>query len=175
MLKSTFQVPILLSVAIFGCAPVASSVPKITTRVVDRADGDLATAKRGRDLVVTATEPQVFPKESYRKKEEAVRGTHTIVQLKAEQVEALLEKGTVSFDLDIGVQSVEIVPMIELGVAEESFKPKKYRGLKLSVARDDGYPQVLWLSVSDETKASSAWTAIKKDQPSIYVAYKVLK
>jgi hypothetical protein len=171
-MKAIFKPAILVGAILMGCAPVASSVPKLATRA--GPDGDAALAEKGRELRANSQESRVFPSSKFRKVEKELAG-YELMELKSEQVEQFLENRRVAVNLGIGVKSVEVIPLVELSLADELFETKAFQSFAISVERDRDYPETLWISYVKDKKSSAAWAAIKNSKPSIHIAYKIVR
>jgi hypothetical protein len=172
-MKAILHAAILLGAVLSGCAPVASSVPKLATRA-EHPDGDTALAENARDLRANAKDSRVFTASKMSKIEKELAG-YEFMELKSDQVEQFLEKHRVAVNLGIGVKSVDVVPLFELAISDEQFESKAIQSLPITVTRDRDYPETLWISYAKDAKSSADWSAIQKSKPSIHIAYKIVR
>jgi len=170
---TAFTLPVLLLAT--ACAPVANSVPKLSTTSPRTKDSILSSKKKDR-VSVKALAARVYSSEKYERFEKKLDADYDLLQIREKETKLseLRELNSVR-DIDFGATirrlDVLITFVTKSGGKELSELAASTLDLVLSQQQDGKFT----LTVSQEGKSGEVWSAIKSDLVSVTIAYREAK
>lgn len=162
---------ILVSLATLGCAPVATSVPKMATLTPHSADS-LVGGQTGADLRPLGT-VKVVSAEQYDTFEKNLDANYKLVKYDekdAKVPELRKSRGMANLDLASPRKRIEVLVILVLKRGMKSTAVDAAANLKIRMDRDsrDDYSFL----VSNDDGSEEAWNAVKENVASVVIAYR---
>jgi hypothetical protein len=163
----------MASLAVFGCAPVASSGPKHSQ--ISSQPGDVNfvdTAKY--DLRVVSQAPEILSEEEYEtfiKKIDASYKIYPLHDLNTKKAELLETRGMKNLDVSSAIGRADIIVIFVTRTGAPKIAKEKSADLALTWLKRSPKNEFTF-KVSEDEKSDEVWTYVKKNLSSISLAYR---